>query len=153
MDNSNNKSSRLDIYCAGGLDAFMAKSSLMKNCIKVTEDQAKSAKNTIDVLISRHNYLSRVEEYIANSSVLLPYYAQAQDEVASAQNCSMVTIFITALEKISNVLSEYENEYISKDKEELVARIQELESKNKELQDTLDQIAKIFGVIDNTKSD
>ena len=39
------------------------------------------------------------------------------------------------------------NEYASKDKEELIARIQELESKNKELQDTLDKIAKIFGVI------
>ena len=145
MNNSNNKSSSLDIYCTGG-HAFMAKSSLM-NCIKVTDDQVKSAKNTLDSLISRHNYLSRVEEFIANNPVLLPYYAQAQDEVTSAQNYSMAVILIVALEKISDVLLEYENEYVSKDKEELIARIQELESKNKELQDTLDKIAKIFGVI------
>lgn len=146
MDNINNKPSRVDIYCTGDIDAFMARSSLM-NSIKVTDEQVKSAKNTIDILISRHNYLSRVEEYIANSSVLLPYYAQAHDEATSAQVYSMSAIFITALEKISDDLFEYKEEYVSKDKEELIAKIQELESKNKELQDTLDKIAKIFGVI------
>lgn len=146
MDNSNNKPSRLDIYCTGGLDAFMAKSALMKNCIKATEDQVKSAQNTISILMSRHNYLSQIEEYVANSSVLLPYYAQAEEEVTRANNFSMAIIFITALEKISEVLLEYEEEYTSKDKNELINRIHELEDENKDLKSRIDQILKYLGV-------
>lgn len=141
MDNMNNKPSRLDIYCAGGLDAFMAKSALMKNSIKVTEDQAKSAQNTISILMSRHNYLSQIEEYVANSSVLLPYYAQAEEEVTRANNFSMATIFITALEKISEVLLEYEQSTGRETPDEELVR---LRKENKELNEKLDEIAEIF---------
>ena len=141
MDNSNNTPSRLDIYCAGKLDAFMAKSSLIKNRIKVTEDQVKSAQNTISILISRHNYLSQIEEYVANSSVLLPYYAQAEEEVTRANNFSMATIFITALEKISEVLLEYEQSTERETPDEELVR---LRKENKELNEKLDEIAEIF---------
>ena len=137
--------SRLDEQCRGNINYFQARQSLI-NCIKVTDNQVKSTKHTMDVLISRHNYLSQVEEFIANSPVLLQYYAQAEEEVTRAQNFSMSTIFITALDKIAEVLLEYEKGYNSKDKDELIARIQELEVKNKELQDAMDQIAKIFGI-------
>lgn len=140
MENLNNKPSRLDICCAGGLDAFMAKNSLM-NCIKVTEDQVKSAKNTISILVSRHNYLSQIEEYVANSSILLPYYAQAEDEVTRANNFSMAAIFITALEKISEVLLEYEQSTERKTPDEELVR---LRKENKELNEKLDEIAEIF---------
>ena len=99
--------SKLEENTKSNINYFQSRQSLL-NCIKITEDQAKSAKHIIDVLISRHNYLSRVEEFIANNPVLLPYYAQAQEEVTSAQNYSMSAIFIVALEKISDVLLEYE---------------------------------------------
>ena len=141
MDNSNNTPSRLDIYCAGGLDAFMTKSALMKNRIKATEDQVKSAQNTINILMSRHNYLSRVEEYVANSSVLLSYYVQAEEELTRANNFSMATIFITALEKISEVLLEYEQSTKRETQNEELVR---LRKENKELNEKLDEIAEIF---------
>lgn len=136
--------SRLEEYCKGNIDCFTSRHSLM-NCIKVTDEQVKSAQKTLDMLVSRQNYLSQVEEFIANSPILLKYYAQAEDEVTRANNFSMAAIFITALDKIQDTLLECE--YATKDKEELIARIHELEAKNKELQDAMDQIAKIFGVI------
>lgn len=134
------KMSRLEEYCNGNIDYLTSRHSLM-NCIKVTDEQVKSAQKTLDMLISRQNYLSQVEEFIANSPILLKYYAEAEDEVTRANNFSMATIFITALEKISEVLLEYEQ---STERETLDEELVRLRKENKELNEKLDEIAEIF---------
>lgn len=138
--------SRLEAYCHG--PAYLNSRKALLNHIKVDEDQIKSAKHTLDILLSRHDYLSKIEAFIADSPVLLQYYSQAEDEVTRAGNFSMATIFITALEKISEVLLEHEKGYDSMTTSELLVTINQLENENRELKSTLDQIAKIFGVIE-----
>ena len=123
------------------VDFALARTSLTNHGLGDNDDKIESARQTIGILIARHNDLANVEEFIAQSPVLMKYYVQAQNEVTRANNFSMATIFITALEKISEVLLEYEQSTERETPDEELVR---LRKENKELNEKLDEIAEIF---------
>ena len=111
------------------------------------KDKVKNAKMTIDGLLSRHLDYYKIEEFIANSPVLLKYHDMAYNECAKNKNYTMISVMILALEKIADTLLEYEKGYEHMPQPELVKRIKELESENEEFRSTLSKLGDIYDVI------
>ena len=143
--NTRGSISRLEAYCRG--PAFRrAQKRLVGHDIDA-KDKVQEAKNTISLMLSRHLDYCKIEEFIANSPVLLQYHDMAYEECARNKVYSMVSIMILTLEKIATVLLEHEKGYDHMPQSELVKRIKELEAENTEFRSTLNKLGDIYDVI------
>jgi len=95
------------------------------------------------ILLGRHECLKVIEDTIENNSTLFKFFVSANFKADD----SVGSVFRIALENMANIIHEYDTVARDISDQTLLNRIRELEMKNKELQNALDQIAKIFGVI------
>ena len=138
--------SRLELYCRG--PAYKeAQKRLIRDHGKYMEDKVKDAKMTLDMALGRHLDYIKIEEFIANSPVLLQYHDMAYEECCRNKDYNMVSVMILALEKIAEVLLEYEKGYEYMSQSELVKRIKELETENKEFRSTISKLGDIYDII------
>ena len=138
---TNNKLNRLEAYSKSP-----AYGRARNTILNYAAPKSNNIKHILDLLLFRHEYLTKIEGFIADHPVLLQYFSQAEDDILkSKEPYSIITLFIKALEKMSNTLLEYEKGYDSMSEFELMDQIGKLEEENKELRSKLDKIEKVLG--------
>lgn len=135
MENNNNKINSTILYTSRERLLSGGKIEIIEKTI--------SAKHILDILEGRHNYLCRIEKFVADNPVLLEYYVEAEEEVAKSGIPYMAAIFITALEKIAEDLLDYKEVYNSSESV-LIEKINKLNADNKKLKSKLNKITEIF---------
>ena len=100
--------------------------------------------NTIGKLIGRHNVLCTVEEKFAENEIAKEYFERARDEVLDSGNQSYSVMLGIAIENMAEFIDDHREEENNSDIEKLKSRIYALESENRKLKSTLDEINRIL---------
>lgn len=94
--------------------------------------EGEELERKISHLIGRHNVLCRIEEAFANNKVATDYFEWARDEVIDSGNQSLASMFVIAIEKMTEYIEDHKDED-NTDVSKLYSRIYNLESKNRKL--------------------
>jgi hypothetical protein len=101
--------------------------------------ESKEYQDKLSMLIGRHNVLCSIERAFNNNHEALRCLNEATDEVLDSGNQSVSSIFVRAIELMSERIEDY-REDVNPDVDALRARIRQLESENKTANLKLDMI-------------